>query len=183
MLLTLALVDRAMQLLVCVDNSEEGASGAFLQVGRERCGAGRCNLISRNRMCHSDQACLNLLGPAWYVCQPFLSGLANTNVSIARNRHAVYRFTVNKHHRPCILTGRPPPYREKHNDLSFTSIALSVAPWQIMVVREQSGTYAEFGTAARGGFGTNAPWCLPYLDVHSIFELPLVRNVLLSSAL
>ena len=30
--------------------------------------------------------------------------------------------------------------------------------------------YAEFGTAARGGFGTNAPWWLPYLDVHSILD-------------
>jgi hypothetical protein len=52
-----------------------------------------------------------------------------------------------------------------------------------MAVREELGTYAEFGTAARGGFGTNAPWCLPYLDVHSILGPPLVRTVLLSSAL
>ena len=39
-----------------------------------------------------------------------------------------------------------------------------------MVVREELDTYAEFGTAAPGGFGTNAPWWLPYLDVHSVLD-------------
>lgn len=69
--------------------------------------------------------------------------------------------------RPANSSPRQVP---KHNDLLFTPSALTVAPRQFMVVREELDTYAELGTDARGGFGTNAPWWLPYLDVHSILD-------------